>query len=186
LTLALTLAVGWCGASAVLTKGGTLEIETLKAMNEGMYLSLLMMIEVIVLITVFCAIAGFAIYLAGIAWLRLRGNATAPRRQMKPVPEPRRELSRTVAPTDTLQVDSEKPTHRAARGSLTPDEHAKPLRFPSALLKQSFGTAHPKVISCRNNYASLMRKMEQQTNEDSVDPNLCETESAAAVSRRVP
>lgn len=46
-----------------------MEIETLKAMTEDMYLNQLMMIEVTMLITIFFAIAGFAIYLAGIAWL---------------------------------------------------------------------------------------------------------------------
>jgi len=45
-----------------------MEIEALKAMNEGMYLNLLVMFEIIALITVFLAIAGFTIYLAGIAW----------------------------------------------------------------------------------------------------------------------
>ena len=57
-----------------------MEIETLNAMNEGMYLSL-MMIKVIMLITVLFAIAGFAIYLAGIAWFcfeETRRSTTAP------------------------------------------------------------------------------------------------------------
>ena len=46
-----------------------MEIETLNAMNEVVYLNLLMAIKVIVLISFFCAIAGFAIYLAGVIWL---------------------------------------------------------------------------------------------------------------------
>ena len=45
-----------------------MEIETLNTMNQGMYLSL-MMIKVIALIFILFAIAGFAIYVAGIAWL---------------------------------------------------------------------------------------------------------------------
>src|SRR6266705_3942287 len=45
-----------------------MEIETLNTMNQGMYLSL-MMIKVITLIFVLFTIAGFVIYLAGIAWL---------------------------------------------------------------------------------------------------------------------
>lgn len=65
-----------------------MEIETLEAMNEGMYLSLLMMIEVIVLITVFFAIAGLAIYLAGLAWLCFEETRQPARRRMKPSPEP--------------------------------------------------------------------------------------------------
>ena len=62
-----------------------MEIETLNAMNEGMYLSL-MMIKVIMLITVLFAITGFAIYLAGIAWFcfeETRRSTTAP-----PAPRP--------------------------------------------------------------------------------------------------
>jgi hypothetical protein len=65
-----------------------MEIETLKTMNEGMYLSLLMMIEVIVLIGVFCAITGFAIYLAGVAWICSEETRQPARRQTKPAPEP--------------------------------------------------------------------------------------------------
>ena len=45
-----------------------MEIETLNTMNQGMYLSL-MIIKVTALIFVLFAIAGFIIYLAGIAWL---------------------------------------------------------------------------------------------------------------------
>lgn len=63
-----------------------MEIETLKAINEGMYLSLLRMIEVIVLIGVFCAITGFAIYLAGVAWLCFEETRQPASRQIKPVP----------------------------------------------------------------------------------------------------
>src|SRR5437773_10460326 len=62
--------------------GGTMGIETLNAINEGMYLSTLMMIEVIVLMVAILAIAGFAIYLAGIAWFcfeETRRSITAPR-----------------------------------------------------------------------------------------------------------
>lgn len=57
-------------------------IETFNAMNEGMYLSLMMMIEVIVLITALCAVAGFVIYMAGMAWFcfeEKRQSITAPR-----------------------------------------------------------------------------------------------------------
>ena len=53
-----------------------MEIETLKAMNEDLQVHLMMMIEIVVLITVLLAIAGIAIYLAGIAWYWLRGNET--------------------------------------------------------------------------------------------------------------
>jgi len=46
-----------------------MEIEALEAMNESLYLSLLMVIEVTVRIIVFFAIAGFVIYLAAVTWL---------------------------------------------------------------------------------------------------------------------
>ena len=57
-------------------------IEILKAMNEGMYPSLLVMIKAIELIIGFLAIAGIAISLASIAWLcfeETRPSITAPR-----------------------------------------------------------------------------------------------------------
>jgi hypothetical protein len=65
-----------------------MEIETLDAMTEGANLSLLMMTEVIALITVIFAGAGFVIYLAGIAWLCLEEMRQPPRRRMKLAPEP--------------------------------------------------------------------------------------------------
>jgi hypothetical protein len=57
-------------------------IETLNAMNEGMHLSLLMMIKAIAMITLLVVIAGLAIYLAGITWFCLvvkRRTITRPR-----------------------------------------------------------------------------------------------------------
>ena len=45
-----------------------MDIESLNAMNEGLHHSLLTMIDVVVLVTTFITLAGFAIYLAGIAW----------------------------------------------------------------------------------------------------------------------
>src|SRR5262245_40853444 len=65
-----------------------MEIETLGAMNESMYLSLLMVIEVTIRITIFFAIAGFAVYLAAIAWLCFEKMRQPARRQMKPAVEP--------------------------------------------------------------------------------------------------
>jgi len=63
-----------------------MEIEILEAMNENLYLSLLMVIEVTVRIIVFFAIAGFAIYLAAVAWLCFEEMRRPARRQMKPAP----------------------------------------------------------------------------------------------------
>jgi len=68
--------------------GGTMEIETLNAMNEGMYPSLPTLMEAIALITVIFAIAGFVISLSGIAWLCFEETRQPPRRRMKPMPEP--------------------------------------------------------------------------------------------------
>jgi hypothetical protein len=44
-----------------------MRIEILNAINEGIYLSL--MIEVVALITAIVAVSGLAIYLSGLAWL---------------------------------------------------------------------------------------------------------------------
>jgi hypothetical protein len=68
-----------------------MEIEALEAMNESMYFSLLMVIEVTMWITSFFAIASFAIYLAAVAWLCFEEMRRPARRQMKPAaaaPEP--------------------------------------------------------------------------------------------------
>jgi hypothetical protein len=57
-----------------------MEMETLSAINDGTYLSL--MLKVVVLITAVFAIAGLAIYLAGISWFcfeEKRWSTTAPR-----------------------------------------------------------------------------------------------------------
>ena len=64
-----------------------MEIETLNALNEGMYISLPTMLEAIALITIIFAIAGAAICLAGIAWLCFEETRQPARRRMKPTPE---------------------------------------------------------------------------------------------------
>jgi hypothetical protein len=71
-----------------MSAGGTMEIETLSAMNGGMYPSLPTMLEAIALITVIFAIAGVAICLAGIAWLCFEETRQPARRRMKPTQEP--------------------------------------------------------------------------------------------------
>lgn len=66
-----------------------MEIETLNAMNYGIYLSLLMMIEVIALMTVLLAVAGLVIHLAGIArfcFEETRPGITAPPTTWKSAP----------------------------------------------------------------------------------------------------
>ena len=60
-----------------------MELETLKALNEGLYPGLMLMIEVTVLITVCLTIAGFASYLAGIVWLCFEETRQPARRQVK-------------------------------------------------------------------------------------------------------
>ncbi len=39
-----------------------------------------------------------------------------------------------------------------------------------AIFEQSFGPAHPKVITCRKNYASLMRKMTRKMERRTTQP----------------
>jgi hypothetical protein len=63
-----------------------MEIEALKAMNESIYLSLLMVIEGAMWITIFFAIAGFAVYLAALAWLCFEEIRRPARGQMKLAP----------------------------------------------------------------------------------------------------
>jgi hypothetical protein len=70
-----------------MSTGGTMEIETLSAMNGGMYPSLPTMLEAIALITIIFAIAGAAICLAGIAWLCFEETRQPARRRMKSTPE---------------------------------------------------------------------------------------------------
>jgi hypothetical protein len=70
-----------------MSNGGTMEIETLNAMNESMYPNLSTLIEAIALITIIFAIAGFAISLSGIAWLCFEETRQRPLRRMKPMPE---------------------------------------------------------------------------------------------------
>jgi hypothetical protein len=58
-----------------------MEIEIVNSINEGLYLTL-MMIKVVMVIFIFFSIAGFVIYLAGIAWFcfeEKRRSTTAPR-----------------------------------------------------------------------------------------------------------
>jgi len=64
-----------------------MEIETLQAMSDGMHLDLMMMIEVIVRISVFFSITGFAIYLAGIAWLCVEETRPSARRRVAQTPK---------------------------------------------------------------------------------------------------
>jgi hypothetical protein len=65
-----------------------MEIETLNAMNESLDRSLLMIIEVVALINIVLAIAGFAIYLAGVAWYCYKEARLPAHRRMKPAHAP--------------------------------------------------------------------------------------------------
>jgi hypothetical protein len=56
-------------ANPIAITGGTMEIETLNAINESMQASLMLMVEVILLIGILLTVVGLAIYLAGVAWL---------------------------------------------------------------------------------------------------------------------
>jgi len=64
-------------------------IETLNAMNEGMYSSLWLAIEIIMLMNVLLAIVGFAVYLVGTARLcfeKRRQSITTPRTARRALP----------------------------------------------------------------------------------------------------
>jgi hypothetical protein len=92
-----------------------MEIETLNAMNEGMYLSL-MMIKVILLVAVFFAIAGFAIYLAGTAWfcyVETRRSITAPRTARRTSPPNTRKPMPRVPDTQARTTFVNKPCANA-------------------------------------------------------------------------
>ena len=65
-----------------------MEIETFNAMNEGFYISLLATIEVIMLVNIILAIAGFAIHLAGVAWLCFSEMRQPARRRTHSATEP--------------------------------------------------------------------------------------------------
>jgi hypothetical protein len=111
-----------------------MEIETLKAINEGMYPGLMMILEAIALILGFFAISGIVICLAGITWLcfeETRARVTAPRTARRaslpyswestppaPAPQVRTTFTRGVHTTmphlQFTSQSSEKPTRRAA------------------------------------------------------------------------
>ncbi|HKY03621.1 MAG TPA: hypothetical protein VJQ56_01960 [Blastocatellia bacterium] len=65
----------------------TMEIETFNAMNESIYLNLIGTVETIMLIIALLSIAGFAVYLAGIAWVCFDEMRQPSRQQTKPVPD---------------------------------------------------------------------------------------------------
>jgi hypothetical protein len=64
----------------------TMDIEILNAMNEGLYLHVLLLIGIILLSTVFLAFAGFVIYLIGIVWFCFEEKRPPTRRRVKPAP----------------------------------------------------------------------------------------------------
>src|SRR5262245_30395407 len=66
---------------------GIIEIGTLEAINEHMYVNMLIVIEITVRIIILFAIAGFVIYLAAIAWLCVEESKRPAQRQTKPAPE---------------------------------------------------------------------------------------------------
>lgn len=74
-------------ANPIVLTGETMEIESVKMMNETLSLSLTMVIKVVVLIAVLFTIAGFAIYLAGIAWLCVEEARQPARRLTRSRPE---------------------------------------------------------------------------------------------------
>jgi hypothetical protein len=77
-----------------------MDIEILEAMNESMNLSLLMVIEVTMWITIFFAIASFIVYLAALAWLCFEEIRRPARGQM------RQAAPRVVAQVGNLRHES--------------------------------------------------------------------------------
>jgi hypothetical protein len=85
--------------------GGMMEIETLKAMNEGIFLELLKMMEIIGLFASMLAIAGFAVYLAGIAWLYWEDTRQPVLRLQRPDPA---HVPESPVPTENFYREKEK------------------------------------------------------------------------------
>jgi len=101
----------------------------LSAMNDGLYPNTWMMIEGIALITIIFAVAGFAICLAGIAWLCFEETRRPARRQVKPTPEP-------PEPDEyDLLVD----TCTAESGNEPSDRSAAPARIWKKVNETPFG-----------------------------------------------
>jgi predicted lipid-binding transport protein (Tim44 family) len=106
-----------CRKAAVIlnaSTGGTMEIETLKTMNDGMYSGLMMILEVIALITVFFAVAGIVICLTGIVWLCLEETRQPARRQMRPAPVPSGDGIKSAEPAVTAGNTQQKPASKTA------------------------------------------------------------------------
>jgi hypothetical protein len=88
-----------------------MEIETLNAMNDVMYLSL-MMIKVTTLIFALLAIVGFVIYLAGMSWLcveETRRSRTSPRMARRASPPNTCKTAPHVAYTEVSRTLLNKP-----------------------------------------------------------------------------
>jgi hypothetical protein len=94
-----------------------MEIETLNAMNDVMYLSL-MMIKVTTLIFALLVIIGFVIYLAGMSWLcfeETRRSRTSPRTERRVSPPNTCKSAPHVASTQVSRTLPNKP-RAGARG----------------------------------------------------------------------
>lgn len=65
-----------------------MDIESLNAMNKDISFSLLTTLEIILVTITLLALAGFAIYLVGLAWFCFKETRQPARHQMKPAPVP--------------------------------------------------------------------------------------------------
>jgi len=65
-----------------------MDIESLNAINKDISLSLLTTLEVILVTITLLALAGFALYLVGLARFCFEETRQPARRQIKPAPEP--------------------------------------------------------------------------------------------------
>lgn len=92
-----------------------MEIETLNAMNEGMYFTQMMIIKAILLMIASFAIVGITVYLAGIAWCyfeETRRSITVSRR------------ARHASPPNTWELASRMPDTQQVRLTLVKQPRA--------------------------------------------------------------
>lgn len=87
-----------------------MDIESWNTMYEGLYLSMRLLLQVIVLLTIFLAGTGFVVYLLGLAWFCLEERLKPTRRRRQPVPKAGElglpHLSGFLPPTSTNSINS--------------------------------------------------------------------------------
>lgn len=115
---------------------------TLNAMSEGMYLNLMMVIQVIVLIAGFAAVAGLIIYLIGIAWLCFSDmRPQAPRR-------------RPVAPK---RMEPDEYDLRATLAGFDNSAAGEPIRREERAMRHAYSNHQPAHSGIRRNHRLAVR-----------------------------